>query len=139
VSGVPATAPWQRARWLLANVNADTVRAAAWAALTLRRLRRDLKANGLEAAVPRPPRLADRGIRGVTGFSALARATCLERSFLLQGWLAERGRPYPIAVGVIAPAAGEFKAHAWVQGFDPDPGLYRILAQVPPPPSGAEP
>jgi hypothetical protein len=121
----------RRAGWLVRAFDLATLRAAWWAARRLRSLRRDLRANGLDVTVPPPPPgLPQHAIRGVTGFSAVAHATCLERSFLLQRWLAEHDRSHSIAVGVAGPSASEFRAHAWVVGYDPDPDAYTVLTSV---------
>jgi hypothetical protein len=120
----------RRALWLIRAIDLATLRAAWWAASQLRPLRKDLRADGLAVEVPPPPRLPQHAVRGVTGFSAVAHATCLERSFLLQRWLAEHDRPHSIAVGVAGPSDSEFRAHAWVVGFDPDPDAYTVLTSV---------
>jgi hypothetical protein len=98
-----------------------SLRAALWATRELRRVRRDLVSLPLDAVqVPEPPALPDRAARGV--FAALRRVepSCLERSLVLQRWMASHGDPRDVVVGVSAP--GAFRAHAWLAGEQPPAG-----------------
>jgi hypothetical protein len=70
-----------------------------------------------------------RGLRAVLAVLAAGRATCLERSVVLQAWLAAAGREHAVVVG-IRPGA-RFTAHAWVEGLEADAG-YVEIARVPP-------
>jgi hypothetical protein len=125
---------------VLRRYDRHTRRAAWWAGVRLRALRRELPAHGLEAFVPPPPALPPHALRGVTGLAVVARASCLERSLLLQRWLAEHGRPYPMLVGVALTGEEGFRAHAWLEGFDPDPEAYEVMTTVAAPtPLGSNP
>jgi hypothetical protein len=98
-----------------------TLRAAVWASRALRRVRRDLQQQPLRAVrVPAPPTLPEHAARGV--FVALRRVdpSCLERSLVLQRWMASQGDPREVVVGVSAP--GAFRAHAWLAGEQPPAG-----------------
>ena len=53
------------------------------------------------------------------------RATCLERSLILQRWLMTIGQPHDVLIGVEAP--GEtMVAHAWLDHEDPQ-GFHVLL------------
>lgn len=90
-----------------------TLRAAWWTVLSLRRARRLLKAQGLQARIPPPPRLPSGAIRGVLAVLRRTDPTCLERATVLQTWLAAHGHPVDIVVGVKA-EGGTMTAHAWI-------------------------
>ena len=122
--------PIGRVVTVLRRYDRYTLRAAWWAGVRLRALRRELPSQGLEAHVPPPPELPGHALRGVTGLAVVARATCLERSMLLQRWFAEHGRPYPILVGVAITGDEGFRAHAWLEGFDPDPEAYEVMTTI---------
>jgi hypothetical protein len=49
-------------------------------------------------------------------------ATCLERSLVLQRWLAAHGDRRDLVIGVKAPGE-EFGAHAWLEGEPPTDGI----------------
>jgi hypothetical protein len=104
-----------------------TLRAAWWTDRALRRVRADLRDGELrEVRLPAPPRLpagAERGVRAV-----LRRASCLERSLVLQRWLAAHGDARDVVIGTTGPAG--FQAHAWLDGDD-DAGFVE-LARLPP-------
>lgn len=107
------------------RVDVPTVQAAAWAWRELRRLRQVLPQEGLQASARRPPPLPEGAARGVLGVAWLGRATCLERSIILQSWASAHGRDYDIVVGV--DPAGSFRAHAWLEEFDgPQPEYLEI-------------
>src|SRR5947209_3966958 len=100
----------------LRSINPATMRAAWWTARSLRRLRMDLQANGLRAELRAPPHLPSTAVSGVTVTARCLRATCLERSLLLQKWLLAHGRPHTLVIGVPAPGDEPFIAHAWLEG-----------------------
>lgn len=89
-----------------------TLHAALWAARQVRATRQRLPADGLEAVVPDPPLLPPGATRGVLGVLRRRPATCLERSLVLQRWLAAHGEPYDVVVGVTNEDG--VKAHAWL-------------------------
>ena len=115
--------------------------AAIWAVVALAAARRRLRRVGLEAAVPAAPRLPARAVRGVSAVLARRRATCLERSLVLQRWLVAQGSAPDVLIGV-APDGGRtgsgrdgpaWDLHAWIDGIDHDHGTHRVLHRVPPP------
>ena len=118
--------PWWRRRGAVVGV--------VWAWRALRALRRDLKVVGLEAVVAPCPRsvVSRPGELGVRSVLWLGRATCLERSLIVQRLLAVAGRPHEVAIGVKS-ADEAFAAHAWVVGHD-DPAeqaSYTVLTRLP--------
>ena len=112
-----------------------TLYAAAWTVWAVVRTRRALKAHGLSAERVAPPKGLPWGAgRGVLGVLRRLEPTCLERSIVLQSWLASHGRPYDVVVGV-ANESGAVKAHAWL-GYEtppPDSSGFRELHRIPPP------
>ncbi|QEC46672.1 lasso peptide biosynthesis B2 protein [Baekduia soli] len=106
-----------------------------WAWRSLRCLRRDLKRMGLEAAVPPcpPAALTRPGRWSVAGVLRAGRATCLERSLIVQRLLAGAGRTHDVAIGVRG-SEGTFRAHAWVVGHDvaPEQERFTVLTRIPP-------
>lgn len=93
------------------------VAAAIWALAQHRHVRRRLATVRVHAVsvAPPPHGLPDRARRAVTAALRLRRATCLQRSLILQAWDAAHGRPRPVIIGVMAPSQG-FRAHAWIDG-----------------------
>jgi hypothetical protein len=112
------------------HADVPTIRAALWATRALRGIRAALPADGLEVVVRPPPDLPPHAIRGLKAVVWVSRATCLERSLLLQRWLAAHGALHPLVVGTSV--AGGFQAHAWVRGVDEEPAGYEDLVTVPP-------
>ena len=123
-----------RAAQLRRRLDVPTLRAAAWAALALRRTRRELARNGLDAArVSPPPSLPAHARRGVLAVIRRRPSTCLERALVLQRWEAAHGGPSDVVIGVPGPS-GDFVAHAWLESM-PD-GLaagYHELVRIPAP------
>ena len=100
----------------LRHLDLPTARAAVWAWRSLRDARRRLKVERIDAIrLAAPPALPPHAARGVTAVLRRTPNTCLERSLVLQRWLAAQGEPRDIVVGVAGPAA-RFKAHAWLDG-----------------------
>jgi hypothetical protein len=94
------------------------LRAAAWAARSVRRVRRELRERPLrDVHVGSPPALPERAGRGVAVVLRRLEPSCLERSLVLQRWMASQGDPREVIVGVAAP--GAFRAHAWLDGETP--------------------
>jgi hypothetical protein len=94
-----------------------TARVATWTWAGVRSLRRDLRADGIDAvaAVPPAPALDDRHRATVSGLLRLMGATCLVRAAVLQRWDADHGRRREIIIGV-ARREGGIAAHAWLAG-----------------------
>lgn len=118
----------------LRYLDVSTLRAAWWAARSMRGLRASLPADGLHAELTVPPRLPPTAIRGVTATARCLHATCLERSLLLQKWLLIQGSPHAVVIGVPPPGKEPFIAHAWLEGHDraDADGRYAELVRVEP-------
>lgn len=77
-------------------------------------------------------------MRGVAAVLHRRRARCLERSLVLQTWLAAHGDPRDLIVGVTRPGE-DFSAHAWLEGEDPCHGTlagFHEITRRPPPDPG---
>lgn len=77
-------------------------------------------------------------LRGARAALRRDRATCLERSLIVQRWWASKGVALEVLVGVRLPGAaasdGEATAHAWVEHWDPDwSDRYAVIRRVPAP------
>jgi len=106
--------------------------AAAWAAFSVRLVRRRLKTQGLGTKVPPPPRVGPRGGRGVRAALRRLSPTCLERALVEQAWLASVGVLRDIVIGVPPEGMTQAPAHAWVDGTDDvSPEKYLELHRLP--------
>lgn len=92
---------------------------ARWAHRAKAQAAAGLSGEGLAAAVASPPTTQRGSLRGVRLVLRLERATCLERSFVIQRWWLEAGVPLDVVIGVKQSPRG-VKAHAWVDRFDRD-------------------
>jgi len=122
----------RRLRYLV-EPGMPTVRGGVWAALALHRLRREIPSDGLDVRVLAPPRIAPQSVRGVEVALRLRRATCLERSLIMQRWLMACGSRHDVLVGV-GRGSGAIEAHAWIHRYDSEAegeGL-RLLGRVAP-------
>jgi hypothetical protein len=94
-----------------------------------------LSRDGLKAAhAGVRPLPIERG-RGLVVHRTLSvfRATCLERSLILQSWHASTGDPRDLVIGVSGPGE-EFGAHAWLDGLEtPADRVFHELTRVAPP------
>lgn len=123
-------------RWagrLRAALSPSFLLGAAWAAVAVAQVRRRLRAGALAVAVVRPPivnRGAGRGVRAVLG---RLQPTCLERSLVLQRWLASTGVRRDVLVGVRRTPEGGFSAHAWLDGEPGGDQGHLELHRLPPP------
>lgn len=115
-----------------ARFDLPSVRAAGWAAAALRRLRVDLRTEGLDARVPPPPVLPPHAVQGLALVVRVSRASCLERSLLLQAWLGAHDEPRSVNVGVKEDSPAKVEAHAWVSGHEPDPEGYALIRVIQP-------
>jgi hypothetical protein len=98
-----------------AALDPRVLRAAGWALLAVRSTRRQLVGRPLyDVRVPEPPKLPRRAERGVRAVLRRLHPSCLERSLVLQRWLAAHGEAHVVVVGVSAPH--DFRAHAWLEG-----------------------
>jgi hypothetical protein len=116
-------------RWSVASG-----RAAWWAWTSLRRTARVLARDGVQAVVTPPPALPPGARRGVEFVLRRTSPTCLERSLVLQSWLAAHNVRCEVVIGV-AKDGSQVKAHAWLDIEDGDDvaRLYRPLHRLPPP------
>jgi hypothetical protein len=89
---------------------------AAWAATAHLRTRSRLRKWGTGAIAPTAPRLIGAAGAGVAWWLTVSHASCLERSLVLQSWVATRtGEAPDVVIGV---RRGPFGAHAWLDGED---------------------
>ncbi len=116
----------------LASLDVRTLRAALWAARSLRRVRRQLAGRGLDAArVAPPPDLPAPARRGVVLALRGLSASCLEGALVLQAWDSAHGAEADVVVGVTAAADG-FRAHAWLATApDAGPGTFSEILRIP--------
>jgi hypothetical protein len=113
-----------------ARLDPAMLRAAWWAARSLRRARRQLRRGEFaDVRMSPPPELPEGAGRAVHAILRRTSATCLERALVLQRWFAAQGSSRDVVIGVRAPADG-FAAHAWLDG-DEDPGQYSELTRLP--------
>jgi hypothetical protein len=92
-------------------------RAAIWAAhahVLVRRRLRVSTPDKVDLPAPPPLGLERDSTRGVRVALAVTRATCLERSLVLQHWYAAHGVAVDVVIGVTPPRSG-FRAHAWLE------------------------
>lgn len=103
--------------------------ALLWARREHRRLAGTLTEDGVRASVLGPPPLAPfAATRLVCAVLRVRRATCLERSLILQAWLAAHGMRRDVVIGVRRD--GDVKAHAWLDGVEDSRG-FEELHRVP--------
>jgi len=123
-----------RLRATIARLDVPTLRAALWAALALRRAKRDLARGGLAGVlVPPPPRLPSSARRGVLAVVRRRPSTCLERALVLQRWEVDHGAGADVVIGVRGPSDG-FRAHAWLETMpDGAPGSFEEILRIPAP------
>ena len=121
-------------RTQLRRLDPASLAAAAWTLLALRRVRRDLRADGLAGArVFPPPRLPRRGRAGVLAVLRRRPSTCLERALVLQRWEASHGAPSDVVIGMDGPG-DRFSAHAWLESLPDGPvAAYRETLRIPAP------
>jgi hypothetical protein len=125
VAAEPAAVP------TLSRSHPQTIRAAWWALQALRRVRAELERSGIDAAAatPTPPAIPGEAVRGVYAVLRRRRATCLERSLVMQAWLAAHGDARALIIGVTPPGEN-FHAHAWLEGEYPcHPGEFTELTR----------
>lgn len=109
-----------------------TLRAAWWAARSLRQARRRLRRDPLAGVgIEAPPALPKSALRGVDAVLRRRAPSCLERSLILQRWHAAHGVAQDIVIGVTAPE--RFSAHAWLEGEpDAESGPFFEIARLRP-------
>jgi hypothetical protein len=94
------------------------IRAAWWAERSRHRARRSLRDGPLgDVHLAPPPGLPAPAVRGVAAVLRYRRVSCLERSLIMQRWLAAQGDRRDVVIGTTG--ATDFRAHAWLDG-DPE-------------------
>lgn len=100
-------------------MSAAPLRAAIWTRRSLTIVRRNLRAGRYERVdLPTPPAVGRDAVSAVQAVLRSGRATCLERSLVMQRWLRAQGDLRDVVIGVTPPGAG-FSAHAWLEGEPP--------------------
>ncbi|WP_091767953.1 lasso peptide biosynthesis B2 protein [Blastococcus aurantiacus] len=118
---------------LVGRYSVASARAGLWAWISLRRAARALARDGVRATVVAPPPLPSGARRGVEAVLRRTSPTCLERSLVLQSWLAHHDVPCEIIIGV-AKDGPDVKAHAWldIESGDHVARNYRELHRLEP-------
>lgn len=116
------------------HLDATAVRVAAWSFRARLRVARQLRRSGLnQIDLVAPPSVRDNDRAAVCFVLAASRATCLERSLVLQRFDAAGGRPRAIIIATTSPSSG-FRAHAWLEGDRrPDETFQELLRRPVPP------
>lgn len=111
----------------------SVLRAALWAWLALRQVRRQLEADVVRPIIKSPPALSATAGVGVMGVLSRTSPTCLEGALVRQHWMACHGDRRDVVIGVPRSGFGDTPAHAWVDGTDPiSPAAYVELHRLPP-------
>lgn len=98
-------------------------RAALWAWRAVSSARSQLRGGEVRGVrIPAPPPLSESGARAVRVVLLRRDASCLERSLVLQSWLAAHGVARDVIVGTEGGAHNGFAAHAWIDGEPQPPG-----------------
>ena len=128
----PELRPVQLVRWCLA-LDLATLRAAVWTVRACRRVHSALRAGSLAARrVPPVPAVPAHAQRGVEHVLWLRAERCLVTASVRQAWLAARGEPRDVVIGVALAPSGELRAHAWLSDEDLEGAGYEEIARVPP-------
>ena len=110
-----------------ATLDVASLHGAWWA---WRAVRHDLRQRPLDdVRAPAPRALPASAGRGVLAVLRRLEPPCLERSLVLQRWLAAQGDARPVVIGVRSPAAA-FSAHAWLEG-ESAPDYHEITRILP--------
>jgi hypothetical protein len=106
-------------------------RAALWTWRALRTTRAQLRGGAVrDVLVPAPPSIPPNAARAVRRVLAHEEPSCLERSLVLQRWLAAHGIERDVVVGTQGSSADTFKAHAWLDGEE-EPGYVEMTRLAP--------
>ena len=89
--------------------------AFTWGVRSVRIARTKLRAGALAVMLPAPPAISVTGVRGVRLAARVLRASCLERSLVLQRWYLQQGREIDVLIGVARDGDATL-AHAWLEG-----------------------
>lgn len=103
----------------------------AWLDAALVDVRTGLRTEGIDARsrLSDPPYATHWLTSLVAARLAMQRATCLERSLIMQRWLMATGRPHDVLIGVKSPRETTI-AHAWLD--HEDARGHHILMRLPP-------
>jgi hypothetical protein len=107
-------------------------RAAGWAVGALRAARAELRAYGTAYRPLAPVPIEAQGRGAVELVLSLRRATCLERSVVLQAWDAAHGTSRDVVIGV-AKTGSSVNAHAWLAGEDANNAGFTEITRIPVP------
>ena len=118
---------WKRVTRL---VKAATVcpLAVVWTEVSLRGLQRDLADRRIAATVPPPYLVSPLATVAARLWLRVRRATCLQRSLIMQRWLFAAGESHDVLVGVAS--SSPISAHAWLD-HEVAPG-YKVIARLNP-------
>lgn len=112
--------------------------AVVWTELSLRGLQRDLADRRIATTVPPPYLVSPLATVAARAWLRVRRATCLQRSLIMQRWLFAAGESRDVLVGVASssPVAtgSPISAHAWLD-HEAAPG-YKVIARLNPLRSG---
>jgi hypothetical protein len=103
--------------------------AVLWTELALRRVQRELRDRHITARVPPAALVSPLATVAASGWLRARRASCLERSLIMQRWLFAAGEPHDVLIGV-ASSRSPISAHAWLD-HEAAPG-YKVIARVNP-------
>jgi hypothetical protein len=104
----------------------------AWLDRGLVDVRASLRTEGIDHAcsrLPDPPYAARWLTLLVAARLSMQRATCLERSLIMQRWLMANGEPHDVLIGVRSPRETTI-AHAWLD--HEDARCHHVLMRLPP-------
>jgi len=104
----------------------------AWLDRSLVDVRASLQTEGIDHArsrLPDPPYATRWLTLVVAARLSMQRATCLERSLIMQRWLMATGQPHDVLIGVRSPRETTI-AHAWLD--HEDSMSYHVLMRLPP-------
>lgn len=100
---------------------ARAVAGARWARSSVGAIRADVRRDGLGVVVPPPTVTGPGSLKGARAALRMQRASCLERSLVIQRWWASNDVALDVIVGVRHPTRHEgAPAHAWVEYYDED-------------------
>jgi hypothetical protein len=98
-------------------------RAAWWAWRAIRDARVQLRDGAIrDVRLDAPPAVGRGAARAVRLVIAKQRPSCLERSLVMQRWLAAHGIERDVVVGTDGRPGVNFAAHAWLDGEAETPG-----------------
>lgn len=92
-----------------------------WARRSVAVIRADVRRDGLDVAVPPPGVTGPGSLKGARAALRLERASCLERSLVIQRWWSSNDIALDVIIGVRHPTRHDgAPGHAWVEYYDED-------------------